>query len=316
MVRPTSLLASTTSRTWCSSTAAPSLAATWSSAAVSSRVAPPTSTPPSTPSTRRRRTTSTVSGRRSCSATAGRLVVANDVGAPINVQFNKRYVAANDPGAAPSADVSIMSVNGQLGVDGITGETSVHPGRARGSVVARRSGDRPGPPRLRATTQKYLPSTLVPPPAPTVPDPPTNVVVTGHLLSMQVSWTAPVNNGGSQITRYTVRVASPVGNTSTCETVSATMCVVTGLLRRSRTYTFTVEATNDRRHLGAVGSVTRPADGDPPTADMGRGARCPSSRPDADHRLRTDDRHPGRGARARLRVDPAGTAQGREPERS
>ena len=45
----------------------------------------------------------------------GRLVVANDVGGPINVEFNKRYVAANDPGAAPSADVSMMSVNGKLG---------------------------------------------------------------------------------------------------------------------------------------------------------------------------------------------------------
>ena len=62
---------------------------------------------------------------------------------------------------------------------------------------------------------------------------------------MQVSWTAPVNNGGAKIDAYTVRVASPAGNTATCGTVSATMCVITGLLPLTN-YTFTVEATNAR----------------------------------------------------------------------
>jgi hypothetical protein len=173
----------------------------------------------------------------------GRLVVANDVGGPIHVEFNKRYVAALDPGAAPSADVSMMSVNGQLGVDGVSGEDLVIPDVLKvplshvGQVTA------PALP-VSATTQKYLPSTLVPPPAPTVPDPPTSPVATGYLNSMQVSWTAPVNNGGSQITGYTVRVASgPPPTTPTCSTLSATSCVISGLTPLTN-YTFTVEATN------------------------------------------------------------------------
>ena len=60
---------------------------------------------------------------------------------------------------------------------------------------------------------------------------------------MRVSWTAPLNNGGSQITGYTVRVVSPVGIPATCSTVSATMCVVPGLVL-GPDYSFTVEATN------------------------------------------------------------------------
>ena len=100
---------------------------------------------------------------------AGRLVVSNATGTAIKLQFNKRYVAELDPGAAPSADVSIVSVNGKLGTDGITGENLLIPNVLEvplshvGEVTA------PALP-VSATTQKYLPSTLVPPPAPTVPD--------------------------------------------------------------------------------------------------------------------------------------------------
>ncbi len=130
---------------------------------------------------------------------AGRLVVDNDVGGPIKLQFNKRYVAAGDVGAAPSAGVSILSVNGKLGVDGITGEALLIPNVLE---VPLSHVGAPTPP-IAATTQKYLPSTLVPPPAPTVPDAPTAVVATGYLTSMQVSWTAPVNNGGAQDQRRT-----------------------------------------------------------------------------------------------------------------
>ena len=71
---------------------------------------------------------------------------SNNVGGPINVEFNKRYVAASDPGAAPSADVSIMSVNGKLGVDGITGENLLIPDVLEVPLVARRSGDPAGAP--------------------------------------------------------------------------------------------------------------------------------------------------------------------------
>ena len=54
---------------------------------------------------------------------SGRLVVDNAGVSPIKLQFNKRYVAAGDAGGAPTAGVSIMSVNGKLGADGITVRT-------------------------------------------------------------------------------------------------------------------------------------------------------------------------------------------------
>jgi hypothetical protein len=188
----------------------------------------------------------------------GHLVVANDVGPAINVQFNRRYVESGDLGAAPSADVSILSVNGQLGLDGLTGEALKIDGVLE--VPLSHVGQEipapvtvpptvplpPATPPPSATAQKYLPSTLVPPPAPTVPDPPTSMVLTPYLTSMRVAWTLPVGDGGSQITKYTVRVASPVGITSTCETQTTAMCVVPSLpLGVPPTqYTFTVEATN------------------------------------------------------------------------
>ena len=68
---------------------------------------------------------------------AGHLVVSNATGPAIKLQFNKRYVAEADPGAAPSADVSILSVNGKLGIDGVTGENLLIPDVLEVPVVAR-----------------------------------------------------------------------------------------------------------------------------------------------------------------------------------
>jgi len=55
-----------------------------------------------------------------------------------------------------------------------------------------------------------------------------------------VSWTAPDNNGGSPITKYTV-TASPGGKTVAATGV--TTATVTGL-KNGTSYTFTVTATN------------------------------------------------------------------------
>ena len=75
----------------------------------------------------------------------------------------------------------------------------------------------------------------------TVPDAPTTVTATsGATSSSVVSWTAPVFNGGSSITGYTV-TSSPGG--LTCTTTSATFCTVSGLTNGTA-YTFTVTATN------------------------------------------------------------------------
>jgi hypothetical protein len=84
------------------------------------------------------------------------------------------------------------------------------------------------------------PSNPVTPTAPTVPDPPTNVTATAGDTTAAVSWTAPVSNGGSPITSYTV-VASPDDGTVTF--TGATAASVTGLTDGQQ-YTFTVVANN------------------------------------------------------------------------
>jgi len=78
--------------------------------------------------------------------------------------------------------------------------------------------------------------------APTVPGPPTNVSVSGvGSTSVTVSWAAPVSNGGSPITSYTV-TASPGGQTCIWSTGPLT-CIVPGLAP-AIPYTFTVFAHN------------------------------------------------------------------------
>ena len=51
----------------------------------------------------------------------GRIVVDNSNGSELSIRFNKRYVAPDAAGDAPSQDVSIVSVNGTLATDGVTG---------------------------------------------------------------------------------------------------------------------------------------------------------------------------------------------------
>jgi len=86
------------------------------------------------------------------------------------------------------------------------------------------------------------------------PDAPTSVIgsITGA-GSISVSWTAPVDNGGATITRYSV-VASPGGRG--CTTTGALTCVVSGLTSGT-TYTFTVSASN-RAGTGAVSAHSEP----------------------------------------------------------
>ncbi|MFN5558355.1 MAG: pentapeptide repeat-containing protein, partial [Rhodoluna sp.] len=72
-----------------------------------------------------------------------------------------------------------------------------------------------------------------------VAHPPTNVQARAEEHAATVSWNAPVVNGGSGISNYTV-TSSPGG--FTCTTFD-TLCLVTGL-DNYRNYTFTVTATN------------------------------------------------------------------------
>ena len=95
----------------------------------------------------------------------------------------------------------------------------------------------------------------------TVPGAPNDVVATGGDGQATVSFTAPISNGGSPITGYSV-TSNPIGFIATG---SASPVTVSGLINGA-TYTFTVTATN------AIGS------GLPSPASN---SVTPSTRPDA-----------------------------------
>jgi hypothetical protein len=78
-----------------------------------------------------------------------------------------------------------------------------------------------------------------------VPSAPLNVIASPASAQALVSWTAPANNGGNQITGYTITpyIGSSAQPTTQVNNGSATSATVTGLTNGSN-YTFTVKATN------------------------------------------------------------------------
>jgi len=87
-----------------------------------------------------------------------------------------------------------------------------------------------------------------------VPDAPTALQVTPGNGETTVSWTAPVIDGGTAVSLYTVTADDGNGGVFTC-TTSSTTCTVVGLTN-GVTYTFTVVATNLTGDSLASGSQT------------------------------------------------------------
>lgn len=160
----------------------------------------------------------------------GRFIVDDDSG-PVSVIFNRRYVSDADAGVDTSGDISIMSVNGDLASDHVTGQTLAVPGVIN---VALSQVGKTAP--VGATTQSYLPSVYTP--KPIAPDAPTAAAATRYVGAAIVTWIAPAYDGGSPITGYRV-TGTPNGS---CTTRGATTCAITGL--PSSSTTFTVIATN------------------------------------------------------------------------
>jgi hypothetical protein len=148
-----------------------------------------------------------------------------------------------DIGSAPSAGVSIMTVNGDLATDGVTGTPLAVAGQIAvplSMVGLEPLATDPNPiAPVAATTQAYVPSKLTP--EITVPDTPSGVTAQPYSGAAIVQWTAPAD-GGSPITGYTV-AASPGSSTTTCSTLGSTSCTVRGL-NNGTAYTFRVTATN------------------------------------------------------------------------
>lgn len=170
---------------------------------------------------------------------------------PIEFRFNQRYVAPDDLATRPSADVSIVSVNGD------PAQIADLPGEGRYLDVA--SPDDPTRSILHvpeqfvgavaddlATTDVnesdtvrdtgepaldngYLASVYTP--RPRVAGAPTDVSVTARQSALIVSWTAPADDGSSPIVGYVARALTANGTveSGTCTTNGATRCVIAGL---------------------------------------------------------------------------------------
>jgi uncharacterized repeat protein (TIGR02543 family) len=105
------------------------------------------------------------------------------------------------------------------------------------------------------------------------PDAPTGVTATPiDSTSATILWTAPANNGGTAITKY----VATAGAGKSCETLSATTCVIDGLVTGTP-YTFTVTASNVIGNSAASAPSSPLTLGAPSSGNTGGGSSGGSS---------------------------------------
>ena len=157
---------------------------------------------------------------------------------PGNAQATVSWTAPASDGGSAITSYTITSTPGSKTCHPTpaTGTTCTVTGLANGTpttfTVAARNGIGTGP--------ASDPSDPVTPR--TTPGAPTGVTAVAGTLRATVSWTAPVSNGGSAITGYTV-TSSPGSKTCTPTPATGATCVVTDL-GNGIPYSFTVTASN------------------------------------------------------------------------
>ena len=140
----------------------------------------------------------------------------------------------DNPIAGVEVTFAVTSGNGS-----VSGATATSDGSGIATVGSWTLGPTAGPNTLTASAAGLDDVTFTATGV-SVPAAPTNVVATAGDAQATVSWTAPVDDGGLEITGYTV-TSSPDG--LSCTTTGATTCTVTGLTNGTA-YSFTVIATN------------------------------------------------------------------------